>query len=374
MRMRTYLGLLLSAALALSACGDDDSGHPDAGNDAGTDAGHPQPKDSGTSNPGKDSGTDSGTDSGMMSMDPVARGDYLVNHVIACGDCHTPRKADGSLDESKKLSGVECFIDAVPNDDTMGCLSSRNLTNDATGLKNRSDQEIKDMFQKGMRPDGKSLQPVMPYWIFGNMNDDDANAIVAYLRTIPAVQHMIPPNQAPFTPPDMPAPTFPKAKIPMPSSSYPNQASAMRGRYLASSVSLCMECHTPRNDMQQPLVDKAFQGGEEFPRAELGLPPIFPDIIYSANITPDATGIRSWSVQDIVAAIKQGKDKDQGGAPLCPPMPAGPMGAFGGMTDDDATDIANYLKSIPPGENMIPVDCMMMTPSEVDGGTDDAGT
>jgi hypothetical protein len=135
-----------------------------------------------------------------------------------------------------------------------------------------------------------------------------------------------------------------------------------------------MECHTARNDMQQPLIDKAFQGGEEFGRDALGLPPIFPEVIYSANLTPDATGIKGYSVQNIVNAIKKGQDPDQNGSPLCPPMPAGPMGAFGGMTTEDATDIAHYLLSIPPGKNMIPGDCMVMPlPPTEDAGSEDAG-
>jgi hypothetical protein len=159
----------------------------------------------------------------------------------------------------------------------------------------------------------------------------------------------------------------------MPSNNYAEHDAAMRGRYLAGNIGICMECHTGRDDMERPLIDKAFQGGETFGRDALGLPPGFPDVIYSANLTPDATGIKAWSVTDIVAAIKKGKDKDQGGAPLCPPMPAGPMGAFGGMTDADATDIAHFLRSIPAGKNMIPNDCIFMPPSADDAGTEDAG-
>src|SRR5512143_941259 len=63
----------------------------------------------------------------------VLRGQYLVDHVLACGDCHTPRDQNGPI-AAKYLSGVECFIDIMPGA-AGGCLHSRNLTNDATGLK-----------------------------------------------------------------------------------------------------------------------------------------------------------------------------------------------------------------------------------------------
>src|SRR6185312_16458945 len=184
------------------------------------------------------------------------RGKYLVEALGACGDCHTPRKQDGSFDTTKTLAGVDCFIDADPTNDAVGCLSSRNLTNHETGLKNRSDQEIKDMFIKGERPDGKALHPVMPYYVLGNMSSDDADSIVKFLRTVKGVDHMVKANQAPFLPPENPAPIVPKDKLPKPSSSYSDKAAANRGMYLAANFGVCMECHTGRDDAGNFLVDK----------------------------------------------------------------------------------------------------------------------
>ena len=358
--------LILLAAASSFACGDDDASTSRA--DAGRDSSAPTGRDSGPRDATVpiDSGVDA--DSGT-SGDPVARGKYLVENVATCGECHTPRLPDGSFDASRKLAGVECFVDVDPGDDAVGCVSSRNLTDHETGLKNRRDEEIKDMFLKGERPDGKALHPLMPYWVLGNMSDEDADAIVAYLRTVPGVHHMLPPNQAPFTPPDQPAPLFPAAKIPMPRADYAHRAEAMRGRYLAGNVGLCMECHTPRDSMQNPIVDMAFQGGAVFRRGELRLPPNFPELIYSANVTPHATGIADWSLNEVMAAIQRGEDKDQGGAALCPPMPAGLMSAYAGLTDGDVRDIAHYLLSIPARDNAVPADCEALPPPDSDGGT-----
>jgi hypothetical protein len=75
--------------------------------------------------------------------------------------------------------------------------------------------------------------------------------------------------------------------------------------------------------------------------------------VYSRNLTPHETGLAGWTKEDIVTAIKEGVNRDN--VPLCPPMPAGPMGAFGGMTDEDATDIAAFLLSLEPAENEIPL-------------------
>jgi mono/diheme cytochrome c family protein len=286
----------------------------------------------------------------------VARGQYLVNVVAACSDCHTPRTEQGGFDQTKLLSGVDCFVDAVPADANAGCLSTGNLTNHETGLRNRSDAEIKDMILNGRRPDGKFLHPIMPYWVLGNMNAADADAIVAYLRTVPAVDHTVTNAQPPFLNPAQ-APRWPDAQIPRPSASYENQQAAERGRYLAGSIGVCMECHTPQEN-DAPIRTKAFQGGRGFPRAQLGLPPVFPDVIYTANLTPHATGIQGYTVEDVLRALKHGEDKNQGGTPLCPPMPSGPMGPFKDLTDGDARDIAHYLLSLEPAANAIPNDCL----------------
>src|SRR5262245_40508285 len=128
------------AVLFLAACGDDDEGPIDAGTDGAVDGGRAGSGGSGRAGRGGSSGGGSGTSGGAgmeasMPMDgggdagmaaQVARGDYLVNHIAACGDCHTPRLPTGAPDMDKFLSGVECLADVDPSDDDIGCLNSRN--------------------------------------------------------------------------------------------------------------------------------------------------------------------------------------------------------------------------------------------------------
>jgi mono/diheme cytochrome c family protein len=338
MKFTLWTGSLVLAVALVAACGDDEKTNPDA---AATPDAPPAPDAA-------------PPDAGPQPS--VARGDYLVNHVLACSDCHTPRLMDGSPDMTKFLSGVECFIDTDPAVG-MGCLHSRNLTNDPTGLMNRSDAEIKNMFQHGMRPNGDSLFPSMPYYIFANLTDVDADSIVAYLRTVPGVSHTVPANEFPFSlaASQPPAPAFDMSLVPMPTTM---DASHMNGRYLATLA--CLECHTVRTNAMNPAsldTTKLFAGGNDFPAALLGLPvPPFPMDIYSLNLTQDATGIMGRTAQDIATELKRGKDPMNQG--ICPPMPAGPMGAFGGLTDSDALDIGNYIVELAPIVNMIPNDCV----------------
>ena len=72
----------------------------------------------------------------------IERGRYLVEHVAACPDCHSPRREHDEFDRERWLSGMDCFVDMAPDDPALGCLSTANLTNHETGLENRTDQQI----------------------------------------------------------------------------------------------------------------------------------------------------------------------------------------------------------------------------------------
>jgi hypothetical protein len=316
---------------------------------------------------------DGSTDGGTLTTQQL-RGRYLVDHVIGCPDCHAPMLPTGMPDFSKYMAGGFCFIPAPGG---QGCLlASRNLTNDETGLKNRTDADIKAMILDGRRPAAtgdEALFPIMPYYVFHNMKPEDADAIVAYLRVIPGVNNPVPRRNPMFDIP-APAPALPVAKIPAVPADYAQKESAERGKYLTSQVGLCIECHT-QHLMPGPGVmtvlneDKLFQGGEDFSGF---FPPQLMFRIVSKNITSDpTTGIGNLTAADIVKVLKQGTKKD--GKPVCPPMPAGPMGPYGGLTDGDAMDIANYIKSLAPKVNDTGMNvCMPPGPPPADGGATDA--
>ena len=236
------------------------------------------------------------------------------------------------------------------------------MTSDATGLKNRTDAEIKRMFMEGKRPTAageEPLHPVMPYYIFANMAAADADAIVAYLRTVPPVVNEIPRRGAIFDVP-FPAPALTLAKVPVPAAGYPQREAAVRGQYLATQTGLCLECHTTHRRGAGAALDedKLFQGGEDYSGI---LGPSFPFRIVSSNLTPDiTTGIGSYTIEQLVNAMRSGVD-DMGKG-ICPPMPVG-MGGYGGLTDQDATDIAHYLKSIPAAVNAVPDMCVFPPPA-----------
>jgi cbb3-type cytochrome c oxidase subunit III len=127
---------------------------------------------------------------------PAKRGQYLVT-TLGCGICHT------AADEKKRLlPGMWLAGGLVIRIEPFGDFPTANLTSDkATGLGNWTDDEIKRAITKGILRDGSRLPPFpMDYPSFSTMTPDDLSAVVAYLRTVPAVSNKVPPPSRPILP------------------------------------------------------------------------------------------------------------------------------------------------------------------------------
>jgi len=161
----------------------------------------------------------------------------------------------------------------------------------------------------------------MPYPYYNRMTDADAYAVVAYIRSQPAVRKQVKRSDGLPAAIDMAEPRGNVDRVEDPHA---------HGEYLATLMH-CAACHTPR---QGPLANQALAGGTAFGK------------VIAANITPDRdTGIGSWSDDEIIRAVREMKDNtDQD---LRPPM-ASYRDGFGKLTDDDAHALALYLRSVPP--------------------------
>lgn len=106
----------------------------------------------------------------------VARGDYLVNSVVLCGDCHTPMTPTGP-DLAHRLQGgpnmTRAIID-IPWADTVPPIA---------GIPaHYTEEQFVSFLQTGVRPDGSSPRPPMPPY---RLNEEDARAVAAYIATLP---------------------------------------------------------------------------------------------------------------------------------------------------------------------------------------------
>lgn len=143
-----------------------------------------------------------------------------------------------------------------------------------------------------------------------------------------------------------------------------------RGEFLVNAVG-CHDCHTPKKMTPEGMTldfDRLLSGHpseEELPAYDaktaqsyillsMGLTAATGPwgTSFAANLTPDATGIDSWSEAQFLKAIKEGKYKGlDGGRPLLPPMPWQSLKSF---PDEDLKAMFAYLKSIKPVENVVP--------------------
>lgn len=124
---------------------------------------------------------------GKSSAAKVARGKYLVT-IMGCNDCHTPGTFYGAPDTKRFLGGSELAWEGP-----WGLAFASNLTSDReTGLGAWTDAQIATAIRTGNRPDGRQLAPVMPWMNFASLTPEDTDAIVAFLRTVPAVAHRVP--------------------------------------------------------------------------------------------------------------------------------------------------------------------------------------
>jgi mono/diheme cytochrome c family protein len=267
--------------------------------------------------------------------DLAKKGQYIFSLAGGCA-CHTVPKGDFNV-------GARAF--PIP----FGKVYSTNITQDKeTGLGNWTDHQIREALIKGRRPDGRRIIPVMPSEAYSGMAQEDILALVAYLRTLKAVPKLTPQLEtlAPFVR-SIGIPLYLKffARFSNPPVQAPISG-VERGRYLVEHVSLCGDCHTPRNFIGVPNRDLYLAGA-----AAKGNP-LGVDV---PNITPDkATGIGNWKREDIAELLHTGIKPDfdivQG---LMAEVIQGAPHGFKDMRREDALAVADYLKSIPSLKNKI---------------------
>ena len=258
---------------------------------------------------------------------PVERGSYLVNGILTCGNCHTPRGPGGVLDMSKQLSGGPQTWD-TPQYRVKGS----NITPDKeTGIGNWTDDQIKKAIQDGVRPSGVPLSPQMPFAFYKIFTPADLSAVVAFLESVPATRNQVEP---PVYKAPMEVHIPPGAEKPFSDADMDDPVK--RGFYLAT-IGHCMECHT-KTPAGTDFKNSLGKGGEEF-KGPWG-------VSVARNITSHKEkGIGAWTDAQIKAAITQGKRPD--GTQLKPPMG---FDMYATMTEPDLSAIVAYLRTVPPKE------------------------
>ncbi|MCA1323198.1 c-type cytochrome [Herbaspirillum sp. alder98] len=258
----------------------------------------------------------------------VKRGEYLAK-AGDCVACHTAK-------------GGKPFAGGLPIATPIGTVYSSNITPDKEhGLGNYSEAEFDQALRHGIRKDGASLYPAMPYPSYAKVKPADVKALYAYFMNGVKAEPVPNRNVDIVWPLSMRWPLSIWRKVFAPGVAVDgadDNSPIVRGRYLVEGLGHCGACHTPRGvGMQEKaLSDDSTQflsGGVI-------------DGYLASNLRADPRdGLGTWSEADIVAFLKTGRNSHSA--------------AFGGMadvvanstqhlSDEDLTAIAKYLKSLAP--------------------------
>jgi mono/diheme cytochrome c family protein len=251
----------------------------------------------------------------------VERGAYLAD-IMTCHNCHTPRGPNG-FDVSRLLSGGPQIFD-----EPAFKVSGSNITPDKeTGIGNWTDAQLKTFLVTGMKPDGVHAAPIMPTAFYPILTPRDLDALVVYLRSVPAVRREIPTPEYRMTL-EREAPPFADQQMTDAEMADPLQ----RGRYLVT-IAHCLECHTPDGPKGHDFAGASGKGGRPF-KGPWGQ-------VVSPNISPN--GLGQWSDDEIRRAITEGVARD--GRKLKPPMG---YASYAKMARQDQDAMIAFLRTLPP--------------------------
>ena len=242
----------------------------------------------------------------------IKRGKHIVNSRVSCDGCH----------------GSDFGGAAVVDIALVGHWVAPNLTTgEGSVTKGFTANEWDRAVRHGVRRNGKSSS--MPSGDFSNLTDHELSDIVTYIRSMPPVNRdmgavklgpvfafMIATDPNAFTAAMI---DHDKAHVLEPPAESP---SVELGQHI---VHVCRGCHGPQ------LSGGTLAGD--------------PDMPVVANITPHATGLKSWNEADFIRALREGKRKD--GTAISKMMP---WQAYGQMTDAELKAVWAYLQTVPPLE------------------------
>jgi mono/diheme cytochrome c family protein len=258
--------------------------------------------------------------------DLVERGGYLVNGILTCGNCHTPKGPSGEIMD-------KAFSGGLSWDEPPFKVTAPNVTQDKeTGIGNHTDAELRRLLRKGIKRNGAPVAMIMPSGFYEIMTDRDLNAVIAYLRTIKPIRNVVP---DPIYRMEQGHPIPPGGESPYTEAMLSDKVK--QGFYLAT-IAHCMECHTPMGPRGHDFANRLGAGGSEFPGPW--------GVSVARNITSSNTkGIGGWTDDEIKRAITQGVSRD--GSKLNPPMG---YGYYATVSAADLDAIVAYLRTVPPKE------------------------
>lgn len=254
----------------------------------------------------------------------VARGRYLATAAVGCVVCHSPR--DRSQPGAPPVAGRE-FSGTILEEGPDHRLVAPNLTPDvATGAGGWTDDMLARAIREGVGHDGRGLGLPMWWWAFRSLSDEDLASIIVYLRSLPPVANALPQRllSAALEKERAEGAVLLTAPVPARDLSDP----VARGTYLVE-IADCLGCHSAWEAPTNPGIGG---GGNPIER--------FGEHAFSANLTPDPTGIGGYTEGIFRGVLRSGHGGTLHGAM--------PWVAYRNLTDEDIGAIYQALRQLPP--------------------------
>ena len=250
----------------------------------------------------------------------LRRGQYLV----AVGDCMSCHLRDGG----EPLAG------GLGLNTPFGVIYTPNITSDKeTGIGNWTSDQFYHAMHDGIDDEGKNLYPAFPYPWFRLVSREDTDAILAFLKTTPAVKYTPPKDALPF-------PLNFRATVKGWNLLYlnardfqsdPNQSPEWnRGAYLVNGLGHCGGCHTPKNRLGADKTKLRLHGAtlDNW---------VAPDLTSNQR-----TGLGAWSIDDVTEYLRTGRNAHAGAGGAMADVITYSTSL---MSDADRHAMAVYLKS-----------------------------
>lgn len=217
-----------------------------------------------------------------------------------------------------------------------------NISPDADyGAGKWKDTDFVRALRQGIGHDGRTLYPLMPYYYFRDLSDEDLASAIVYVRSIVPV-HINQPKTVltegiKKTLQSLP----PLERVPEPDRS----DRVAYGKYLVTAGH-CNDCHTPVDEQFNPLLGMDFAGG--FPLIGYwGPDPNKLITVASMNLTPDPSGISYYDENTFIGALRTGTVRARQLANIMP------WSSFRNLSDDDLKAMFAYLRTLKPVQHRV---------------------
>jgi mono/diheme cytochrome c family protein len=255
----------------------------------------------------------------------IERGEYLTNSILKCFVCHSPRDTTQPgfpPIEAKKGAGAVLW-----NTEKSRMVAPNITPEKETGAGTWTDDMFARAIREGIGHDGRALSLPMYWTTYRELSDEDLASVVVYLRTLKPVKNKLPKRRL-----------SPEREKSLQGSSRPLTAAVkeqdlsdqiLRGRHFIR-VADCVGCHTSWYKRNPGF----FGGGNKLDKI------YDTSVVFSTNITPDATGLKGWSPELFIQVMRTGKS-----GVLDPVMP---WVVYKNLTDEDLKAIFLALQELPP--------------------------